>query len=145
MEPLGLASSVAGLLSLGIEVCGGLLQYYRSWRGAEDDVARTYVSIDTLAKTLILIKKVLEKNDFSTEHAKNVEASIAAVQQGIHSLKKKLDKIKVIPKQDTWSENSKAQFRRTLYPFKESTLVKLKELSRDARNDLNLAIETLQM
>lgn len=142
---LGVASSVAGLLSLGIEVCGGLLQYYRSWKGAEDDVARTYVSIDSLAKTLILIKEVVEKNDFSTEHAKNVEASIIAAQQGISSLKKKLDKIKLTPKRDAWSEKSKAQLRRTLYPFKESTLMKLKELTQDARDGLELAINTLQM
>ncbi|KAL8822146.1 MAG: hypothetical protein Q9191_007112 [Dirinaria sp. TL-2023a] len=142
---LGVASSVAGLLSLGIEVCGGLLQYYRSWKSAEEDVARTYVSVDALAKTLLLIKEVVEKNDFSTEHAKNVEASVIAVQQAINSLKKKLDKIKLTPKRDTWSEKPKAHLRRTLYPFKESTLVKLRELTQDARDDLDLAINTLQM
>lgn len=74
-----------------------------------------------------------------------MENNITAVQQGFSSLKKKLDKIKAVPKHDTWLEKSKAHFRRTLYPFKESTLVKLKELSQDARNDLMLALDTLQM
>ena len=145
MEPFGAASGVAGLLSLGIEVSTGLLQYYRSWRLAADDVTRTYASIDTLAKTLIMIKEVLERNSFSAEHVQNVETSITAVQQGLDRLKRKLDKIKAIPQHDTWLEKSKAKFRRTLYPFKESTLVKLKELSQDARDDLNLVLDTLQM
>lgn len=68
MEPLGVASSVAVLLSLGIEVSKGLLQYYRSWRFADNDITRTYASIETLAKTLIMVQEVLKKNGFGTEN-----------------------------------------------------------------------------
>lgn len=45
MEPLGLSSGAAGLISLGISVCQGLLDYYRSWKYAEDQVAYMYESI----------------------------------------------------------------------------------------------------
>ena len=145
MEVVGAASAVAGLCSLGIEICQGLLAFYQSWKFAEQDVAKTYGSIETLGRTLILIKEILEGNDFKPEHVQNVEKSVLAAQQGIGRLKKKLDKIKLVPRQNSWGERTKSQFRRTLYPFKESTLVKLKELSQETRNDLSLALNALQM
>lgn len=145
MEVIGTASNVAGLLFLGIEVCKGLLKYYQTWKFAEDDVARTYVSIETLGKSLILIKEVLDNKSSSTSLVTNPESCIWTVNQTVSKLSKKLDKIKVTPKHGWWRERSKSQFSRTLYPFKESTLAKLKELSQEAKDDLSLALNTLHM
>ena len=41
-----------------------------------------------------------------------------------------MDKVPVIVLQRDWKDRAKAQLRRNLYPLKESTLTKLRELSR---------------
>lgn len=145
MDPLSISASASGLLSVGITVCHGLLEYYSSWRDAEDDVSRMYNSIDALNKTLILIDLSIQHKSFNRDVVVRVEESITSTQRGLESLKKKLDKIKVVPQQEGWREKTKAQFRRTVFPFKESTLVKLKELGNELRDDLSIALDALQM
>lgn len=145
MDPLSIAASAAGVLSIGITVCNGLLEYYSSWKDAEEDVSRMYNSIEALTKTLILIELFIQHKSFTRDVVVRVEESIASTQRGLESLKKKLDKIKVIPQQEGWREKTKAQFGRAVFPFKESTLVKLKELGYELRDNLSIALDALQM
>ena len=145
MEAFAVASSAAGLVSLGIEVCKGLLTYYQSWRTAVSDVAGMYTSIETLAKTLILLESVIKNGVFDQQIVKNVEKSILATATGLTSLKKKLDKIKFSNQEDKWTEKTRGSFRRVIYPLKQSVLVKLKELANELRDDLALAMSVLQM
>lgn len=51
-EAIGLAASVAGLVSLGLSVCKGLAAYYGSYQSAENDVALLCEEVANL--TLIL-------------------------------------------------------------------------------------------
>lgn len=145
MDPLSIATSVTGLLSVGITVCNGLLEYYSSWKDAEEDVSRMYNSIEALSKTLILIELSIQHKSFNRDVVVRVEESIASTQRGLESLRKKLDKINLAPQQEGWREKTKAQFRRTVFPFKESTLVKLKELGNELRDNLSIALDALQM
>ena len=145
MEAVGAASTVAGLLSLGITVSQSLLDYYQSWKDAEQNVAKTCVSIEELSKTFRLLIIGVEYKEFNCEIVDQVRDSIRSAEGSIHSLKTKLDKIRVVAVQDGWRDKAKAQFRRTLYPFKESTLVKLRELSSETRDNLNLALNLLQI
>ena len=145
MDPLSIASASVGILSFGLTICHGLLEYYHSWKDAEGDVAKMYHAIQGLAKTLIIIKLTVEHKVFNRSIVSQIEESIGSTAAGIMSLKKKLDKIRISSSQDGWKEKSKVQFRRALFPFKESTLVKLKELSNELRENLSLAINVLQM
>lgn len=145
MEAFGVASSTAGLLSLGITVCQSLLDYYHSWKDAEDNVAKTYVSIEELSKTLRLLAKAVEYEEFNGEIVDQVRGSIRSAAESIHNLEKKLDKVRVVALQAGWKDKAKAHFRRTLYPFKESTLAKLRELSSETRDNLSLALNVLQI
>lgn len=145
MDPISIAASVVGILSFGLTVCNGLLEYYNSWKDAEGDVAKMYLAIQGLAKTLVLVKLAVNHKEFNRSIVSQIEESINSTQDGINSLNKKLDKIKISSPQQGWKEKSKVQFRRALFPFKESTLVKLKELSNEQRENLSLAIDLLQM
>ena len=100
MAALGVASGAAGLISLGITVCQSLLDYYHSWKHAEDDVVKTYTSIEELSKTLRLLAVVVEYNEFNDEIVNQVRDSISSTGVSIHSLEKKLDKVRVVASQD---------------------------------------------
>lgn len=146
MEGFAVASSAAGLVSLGLTMCQELLKFYASWKGAEDDVKRMYSSVEMLTKNFICLRSSIQQTRFSRDVVARVEESIAMCESGVVALKKKLSKINgVLHANRGWSHKLKSQFQRALYPFKESTIVKLKEICSDLQGNLTLALETLQM
>ena len=147
MEPLGLSSGAAGLISLGISVCQGLLDYYHSWKDAENQVAHMYASIEALTKTFRLLESAIEPGLFSRDGVQRVEESLRSARTGLQSLRKKLDKIRLVPlpSESGWKARGMVQIRRTLFPFKESTLAKLKELGIELVQNLTLALEVLHI
>ena len=139
------ASGAAGLLSLGIAVCQSLLDYYNSWKKAEDSVAKTCASIEELSKTLKLLAVAIDSKNFNNDIVDRIRKSIESSTESLRILERKLNKVRVVALQDDWKDKAKAQFRRTLYPFRESTLAKLRELSSEARDSLSLALNVLQI
>jgi ankyrin repeat domain-containing protein 50 len=144
-EALGVASSAVGLISFGITLCQGILDYYCSWKDAESDVQRMYNSIEALTKTFMLLKLSIKNKKFSWNVVARVEESVASCESGIGDLRKKLNKVKITQLDDGLKGKAKAQFRRMVYPFKESTLVKLKEITNELQGHLRLAMDVLQM
>lgn len=146
MEAFAIASSTAGLVSLGLTVCQGVLKFYESWKGAEDDVKRMYSSVEQLTKTFICLKLSLQQNQLSRDVVERVEESIRICESGLKALQKKIAKInKSLQANRGLSQMLRSQFHRALYPFKESTIAKLKEICSDLQANLGLALETLQM
>ncbi|KAI9148367.1 26S proteasome non-ATPase regulatory subunit [Paramyrothecium foliicola] len=140
-----LASGIAGLVSLGITVCQGLLLYYNSYKGFRDDIDTTYMSVESVAKALLAIESVVSRGRFSPEVASLVENSVRLCAQGLDTLSKKLDKIKSLPPDGSLKTRLRETKRNMLYPFKESTLVKLREICQDLGDNLNLALDTLNI
>ena len=145
MDALSVSAGAAGFISLGITVCQGLLDYYRSWKNAEDQVAHMYASIEALTETFKLLESAIQSKLFSQATVQKVEESIRSAESGLQSLQKKLQKVRLTPSQPGWKAKGMAQFRRTLFPFKESTLAKLKELGIELRQEVSLALEVLQI
>ena len=146
MEGFAVASSAAGLVSLGLTICEGLLNFYASWKGAEDDIKSMYSSVEVLTKVFICLRNSIQQTRFSKDIVAIVEESIATCKSGVEALKRKLSKINsVLQANYGWSHRLRSQFHRALYPFKESTIVKLKEICSDLQGNLTLALETLQM
>ena len=145
MESIGAASGAAGILSLGITVCQSLLDYYHSWKDAEEHVAKTYTSIEELSKILKLLAIAIEHKEFNEEILNKIRDSIESAETSLRNLEHKLNKVRVVALQNDWKSKAKAKFRRTLYPFKESTLAKLRELSSETRANLSLALNLLQV
>ena len=92
---------------------------------------KMYISIETLNRTLTALKRTLNSPSLDTDLVHRVEASIGACEDGIGCLHKKLNKINMTTdsKSGNWDAKMRLKLQRAKYPFKESTLVKLKELS----------------
>lgn len=145
MEAFSAASTAAGLISLGITACQGLLEYYRSWKDADETINNMYESIQALTRTLMLLERSMSSPTLNTDAIQRVNESKESCKQGISTLNKKLTKIQLLTNQNTWKERSWARLKGTLYPFKESTLIKLKECCNELRDNLALAVAALQV
>lgn len=145
MEAFGAASTAAGLISLGITSCQGLLVYYRSWKDADETVNNMYGSIEALTRTFMVLERSISSSTLNKDATQRVNESAKSCEQGISALNKKLAKIQLQTNQDSWRERSWARLKGTLYPFKESTLIMLKERCNELRDNLTLAVAALQV
>lgn len=131
-----------GIISLGLQVCQGLVRYYESWKDCPNDVLSTLESLSGLEKTLRVIDNTTKNPILSQDVMSNVEQHVNSCREGVQKLQKRLDKFGKAP--DGSHSKISVYIQRTLYPFKESTLAKMREIVRDLTENLNLALSTLQ-
>lgn len=143
MAEFGAGSSI-GIICLGIHVCQGLVQYYGSWRDSRKDIATMCKSVDNLTDTLKALKKNIDGKSLAGDVIKNVQSSIVACTSGIQELQDELAKVQEVKGSNVLSKVHE-HGRRLVYPFRESTLLKLREIVSDIRGSLGLAMNTLHL
>lgn len=144
MAELGVAGSAVGIISLGIHVCQGLTQYYGSWKGAPKDVAQMCKSVQNLEETLKVLKVTIRDEGVATQAETGVQNSIDACTVSIDELQGELIRVQEVKGSSIWSKVH-GQGRHLLYPFRESTLLKLKGIAAEIRENLSLAVDVLHL
>jgi hypothetical protein len=142
---MDVAGSAIGIASLGIQVCQGLLAYYDSWKGYNSDITTAYNCVSDLCKTFKLLEETVDRQSLDPARSERVEQCLGSCVSSLEKLKKKLQKLQthLTPsglRQKTWSE-----LQRLYYPFKESTLAKIREIVTDLREHLSLAVQVLHL
>ncbi|KAL9621688.1 MAG: hypothetical protein Q9160_003941 [Pyrenula sp. 1 TL-2023] len=144
MDPLSVTASISGILALSITTCQGLANYYSRWKDADSDVAAFMTSANSLTNTLRYLERYL--GEARVEEGLKVELrdSLSACTEATKRLQKKLSKVQASfePKRASFVES---QLRRSLYPFKRGTLIRLKEIVEDLRQNLTIILECLQL
>lgn len=146
-EALGVAGSVFGIVSLGIQITEGLLKYYGSWKDQDNDVADMCTSLDNLSESLLVLRKIIQSQaGFDKSVKDSVEKHINAMDGTMRKLNDELDKVRnaVSPKVGVISA-MRRHVRRGLYPFREETLKKIQRVVAEARQNLDLALQVLQV
>ena len=134
-----------GIASLGIGICQGLLSYYDSWNAYKTNISGAYESIENLGETFVLLQDTLGHRELEPERARRAKECLQSCKDGLDKLEKKLHKLRTytLPnglRQKVWSE-----LQRAYYPFRASTLAKLKEIADELRDQLSLATQALQL
>src|SRR2546423_9594991 len=146
-DPLSVAAGITGLISLGIQVTGSLVNFYTSYKAQDADVARTIEKLKCLLDTFQFLQAALQSRTFRPDEQdliKNIESSIHKCGELIQELQEeceKFDKASTTGIKDT----IRAAGRRAAYPFRQSTLQKLDEAIGEIRHNLSLALEVLQL
>src|SRR5277367_4021288 len=96
-EAFGVAANIAGLVSLGLTLCQGLLTCYSSWKNAPADIEGMRESIKALSNTFKVLDTVTKNEKFGTHVRNIVEQRIESCEGGLKLLESKLDKIKITP------------------------------------------------
>ncbi len=144
-DPLSVAASVAGLVSLGIQVCQQLINYYQSVSIQTSQTAKTVRSLRELSETLEGVSNSLERRKFKPEQMelmKIIENSIEECKDSTLDLQEELNTFNSESRPDSLKGKIRQNARRMAYPFKESTLLSLREHVQDIRENLALAIQS---
>ena len=146
-EPLSVAASAAGVLSLGIQVTQSLFDFYRSYKDLDSDLVGTTKRLDSLLDTFQHLEVTISHRKFQSEEQtliRSLEASIDACAGLIKELQDEWTKLTKAPANSIQGA-IKVAGRRVTYPFRQSTLQKLDEDIDDICANLSSALNVLQL
>ena len=137
--------SFVGVASFGLQVCGSLLLYYQSWKDSNESVADLYQSIKNVEATLQLLRDSVGRQHPDLASIQGIRDNMQRLDVNFGKLNKKLEKMQDGKGAVGFRKQAKAQLTRVSYPFKESTILKLRDILHDQKCDLLLVLHALQM
>jgi hypothetical protein len=144
-DPFSIATGVAGLVSLGVQVTGALLEYYQDYKHQDSDVAVMMCHIESVHEYFQLLSQVIaeRKSQGDESLTRSIESSVTRCDNLLQQLQKKYSKFER-PSGDLCTR-LKVTYSRALYPFKKSTLEKLKETADEIRDNISPVLQLLQL
>ncbi|OAP62723.1 hypothetical protein AYL99_01950 [Fonsecaea erecta] len=146
-DPLSVAASVAGLLSLGLQSTEYLYKYYTACRDQHRDLAKIADQLGGLYQSVKTIDKVVHTRTWRPNEQsiiQDIEKSVTRSETAIRGLEGEVGKFKNEPNSD-WGKKAVVVGRRAAYPFKRSTLEDLGDDVNDFRDNLSIALQALQL
>lgn len=93
-DPLSVGASAVGIISLGLTVSNGLLDYYNAFKDQPADVAQMITSLQSLSQNLEAIDRKVQHPLLNREAVHGVTENLESCAAGVHILQVKLDKIR---------------------------------------------------
>lgn len=145
-DPLSVAGSAVGIVSLGIQVTQGLCDYYTAFKNQYSDVAHTIQKLERLLELQESLRHQAEARKFQADEQdllRNIESCVEQCTECIKELEDEANKFKQNATDGVRSAVRGAA-RRVAYPFRQSTLQKLDEDIDEVVHHLSLALQLLQ-
>ncbi|KAJ5665326.1 NACHT nucleoside triphosphatase [Penicillium maclennaniae] len=146
-DPLAIASGIAGLLSLGIQVTQSLVKFYATYKDQDTDLAKITHNLNSL-QSIFRALDIAVKERRSQADAQGllleVEKAVRKCEDVISELQSECDKFHK-DSAAALKDRVKVAGRRAAYPFRRSTLKKLEEDVSDIRENLSFALDVLQL
>ncbi|KXG46054.1 NACHT nucleoside triphosphatase [Penicillium griseofulvum] len=144
-DPLSIASGVAGLLSLGIDVTKTLVDFYSAYKDQTPAVAKTMMNLESLLGILRSLDGAVQNRQPQTDALlQEIDKAAVACRGVIEELRDECQKFKKDPSLSLKGRIQVAGHRAT-YPLRQSTLQKLEEIIGEIRGTLSLALNVLQL
>ena len=138
--------TLAGIVSLGIQVTDSLVKYYTACKDRESDTAHTVKRLTHLSTILEILRKQLVDREFQPDEKsllQAIERSVGDCEELIKELQQETEKFTKAPQAGV-AAAARATGRRLAYPFRQSTLQKLDEDVDEICANLTLALQVLQ-
>ncbi|KAJ6031800.1 NACHT nucleoside triphosphatase [Penicillium herquei] len=146
-DPLSIASGIAGLLSLGIQVTQSLVEFYTTYKNQDDDVAKLTQNLDNLQNVFRALDAAVEerRTQANTQDLlQEIEKAVLKCEEIIVELRGECDKFQKSSAVGL-KDLVKVAGRRAAYPFRKSTLQKLEEDVGEIRENLLFGLNVLQL
>lgn len=146
-EALGVASGVAGLVSLGLEVVSGIESYIDAVKSRKEELATASTSVRNMRNLLDVLRVCLPSLSARHQAASSAATfSIKACEEELGGLSELLQDLLDLPAQKHGIRGSIKQQKKALsYPFHRQNLDKLQRRLSRANNVLRIAMQTLEL
>ncbi|KAK4247355.1 hypothetical protein C7999DRAFT_32230 [Corynascus novoguineensis] len=146
-DGLSVAASVAGLVSLGLQVSGGIMQYFDALDCRDKDLSSARQQTRALQGTLQVIEESVTQ--LRSDHAAataSVQACVDACRADLKALQSLVDELyRVDQAATTPGSKIKNHGRKLLYPFNRSKLQQLETKLGNTNTTLQSALQGLDL
>ncbi|KAF4432125.1 hypothetical protein F53441_13844 [Fusarium austroafricanum] len=140
-DPLSIPGGVVGIISLGIQVCQGLVWYLQSFKGRDEEIQESLKEVQTLVSTFYSLKDVLTKIDKTSCETTAIRRCLQDSEEKLREVHKFSLKLRG-PQDAAKSTREKIDNARRamVYPFREEKLKTLRLSLQDLLQNLSLAV-----
>lgn len=142
------ASGIAGLISLSITACNGLVSYYQSWSSQDEAIAALQQSLTDSHRILRLFHKPLARisaEQIEPEAVEHINKLRQCLKTNLEKLDAVLTRCHANRAPRDVHERIVLMRKKALYPFKKQTVRELAQVTNDIRANLSLCIVALQL
>ena len=147
-DPLSIVAGAGQVISLGLTVCQGLINYCQAFAGQYRDVRILVQDLQGLERSLTLLRDDLTHRpdllDLVQPYIVTLKARIDDLQPILDRFKGNNPRINISGRQ-AFKEKVETTTQRILYPFKRGMVSELRDTVRQAQNNLILALQVVQM
>jgi hypothetical protein len=144
-DPIGVAGTALGVVSLGLELCKGLVSYIKDVRDRDEDISSALRQVDNLRTSLEVIEASMD--DLDDDHLKAsaaAEKTLQACALELQTLEDYVTKLKPAQSpQRPFKGKARDVVNKLTYPFHKSTLVDLQERLNKINSLLGTALDAL--
>ncbi|KAK5053779.1 hypothetical protein LTR84_001740 [Exophiala bonariae] len=146
-DPLSITASVAGLISLALQVTGSLYKYYGEFKHRHDELKRTAEKLQALLENLELLNQEIERRKWEADDKQIIDQIESSISRSADIVQELQDQVHKYEKDHSARlvQSVRVAGRNAAYPFRKSTLVKLAEDVDDFQHNLSLALQVLQL
>ncbi|KAF5721691.1 hypothetical protein FMUND_3496 [Fusarium mundagurra] len=141
-DPLSVAGSAVGIISLGIQVCQGMISYLQSFKGQDQDIQDSLNYVQTVISILYSLKGILPKVDKSSSETPAIRRCLAESEEKLREFQQFSLKLRGTqsPEHDVLGKMNHAR-RALLYPFREGKLKSLCQSLKGLLQNLSLCLD----
>lgn len=148
MAEIAVAASAAGLASLGIQCCKGLRTYYSSFKAYDEQIGANIEQTQVLAVLFENLERVLSRNAANparTSSLQRVDGILSKCRDRVERLRSVLEKCQSTTLPSGQLGSLQKIKTRALFPFRQQTLITVRENVESLRSNLQFALNISQM
>lgn len=145
-DPIGALGTAVGVISLGIQVCQGLISYYSAYKGRNSKIDNVCDKINGLTGVFVALEEILPglQNDHGSL-ASQVNDILTKSRESITELQGVLDKCKQTTPARGVREKVQIGVQKALFPFRQDTLQQLENVTSGLQGNLDTALGVLHL
>ena len=145
-DPFSITGTTVGIISLGIQVCRGLVQYYSRFRTYHEDIDVVIQRLEGIRGILVALDLIKEKVGLDNdEPSAQLRLALQAYRNSVQKLECMVRKGGEIKVPKTLEDRLRLAGKRILWPFKRGTLSDMQKTLDRLQKDLHLAFQILHM
>jgi hypothetical protein len=142
-DPISVAASVAGIISLGIESCKLIVKYCDDFHGADDQIESIALKAGGLSSTLQQIDTLLKETDgVHPKIADDIREKILQNETWITKINKRVASLSMASSSNGLSDKLRATAKKAAFPLKKSSLNDTVEILQGLQMNLHTALLT---
>lgn len=140
------AGAAVGIISLGLQVCQGLVSYYEAYQGQDEKVADILRDMSALNSSLRAIQRRLSKlNSGQLDTIAQAGDRVIECEAVVKRLERLLAECHRTTIRADFKEGMQIRARKVAFPFHQSTINDLKDTVKGLQTNVVVALQILDM